>query len=59
MKEEAANIEKEENEATMMFDMMQKQHQDELNQVKDINKQALEMVHHLKKNGGADDGDVQ
>ena len=46
MKEEAANIEKEENEATMMFDMMQKQHQDELNQVKDINKQALEMVHH-------------
>ena len=45
IKEEAARIEKEENYGTMMFPMMHQQHQEQINQMKESNKQALEMVH--------------
>ena len=44
IKEEAAKIEKAENDATMMFTMIQQQQQEQLNQMKDSNKQALEIA---------------
>ena len=43
-----------------MFAIMQKQQQEQLNQIKERNKQALEMAQNsIKINGGADDGDIK
>ena len=41
IKEEASEIEKEENESTMMFSIMHQQRQEQINQMKESDKQAL------------------
>ena len=44
IEEEASKIEKEENRVTMMFDMMHQKNQEKINQIKESNKQTLEMA---------------
>ena len=53
IKEGAHDTEKEENNVIMMFAMMQHQHQDHINQMKDRKEHALEMAQQSMKQKAA------